>query len=125
MGRIILGIVMGYIAMAVWVMCTSYLAMRLMGEPGASAGWIVINLVLSFIGAYLGGSFALRFGKERGPTAVRGLMVFVLFVGLGTAVLALVSAPGGAPEQPVWYTFTIPFIGAAGIMLGGRRRPSQ
>jgi hypothetical protein len=125
MGRIILGIVVGFVVMRVWVMCTLYLAARLMGGPGVSAGWIVINLILSFIGAYLGGSFALRFGKEGGTVAVRGLTALVMILGLGTAVLALSGGEGGASQQPTWYNFTIPLIGAAGIMLGGRRRPSQ
>lgn len=125
MGRIVLGIVMGYIVMALWVMATMFLAARMLGSPGVSAGWLAINFVLSFVGAYIGGSFALRFGRERGAVAVRGLTVLVLLFGLGTAVMELASDVPGPLEQPTWYTFIIPFIGAAGIMLGGRRRPSE
>lgn len=123
-----LGVVVGYVAMEVWVMATLALAGRLVGADfavgpegtGVTAGWLAINIPLSFVGAYIGGSFAQRLGREHGSVTVRVLAGVVVAVGLVTAF----TRPAD-PTAPTWYTFVIPFLGAAGILLGGRRRASQ
>lgn len=134
--------------MTIWVMATMSLAWKVAGQdfafrPGTThvtAGWIAVSMVLSFVGAYLGGSFARRLGRERGQAAVGGLAVLVLVMGLVSAFLGLGAErpqPEGSVEnlsmveasayaiQPVWYHFVIPVVGAAGILLGGRRRTSE
>lgn len=141
MGRLILGIVAGYLVMTIWIMATVSLTWKMVGPEFATMGWIAINIPLSFIGAYLGGSFAQRLGRDRGQAAVGGLAILVIIFGLVSAFIALF---GDAPEpavtnpdgltmaeasagaiQPMWYNFVIPIVGAAGILLGGRRRPSE
>ncbi len=32
---------------------------------------------------------------------------------------------GTHAEQPTWYLWTIPIVGVAGVLLGGRRRTEQ
>lgn len=146
MGRLILGIVAGYLVMTIWIMATVSLAWKLVGsdfafQPGTTkvtVGWLAINIPLSFIGAYLGGSFAQRLGKDRGQAAVGGFAILVVVFGLVTAFIALFGGePGEITERageltmaeasaaavhPMWYNFVIPIVGAAGILLGGRRR---
>jgi hypothetical protein len=138
---LILGIVAGYLVMTIWIMATVSLTWKMVGPEFATMGWIAINIPLSFIGAYLGGSFAQRLGRDRGQAAVGGLAILVIIFGLVSAFIALF---GDAPEpavtnpdgltmaeasagaiQPMWYNFVIPIVGAAGILLGGRRRPSE
>ena len=123
MGRIAVAIVVGYVAMVVWIQATYFLVQGMMGD-GLSSSWMTLNLMLSFVGAYIGGSLAMRLGREGGRSAVRGFALAILIVGLGTAVVQLT---GGAAEldQPSWYSFVIPFVGAGAAMLGGRRRLSQ
>jgi hypothetical protein len=149
MGRLILGIVGGYLVMTIWVMATISLAWMLVGadfafRPGTTevtAGWIAINIPLSFVGAYLGGSFARRLGRDRGQAAVGALAILVLVFGLVDAFIALfgdrsvepmdttdgisMMEASAAAIQPLWYKFVIPFVGVVGVLLGGRRRPSE
>ncbi|HSR67302.1 MAG TPA: hypothetical protein VLU25_05120 [Acidobacteriota bacterium] len=147
--RTIIAVVVGYIVMALLVFVLLTIAWMVVGpsfafQPGTSKvtlGWIAVNLPLSFIAALAGGCTAAFIGRRSAP--VKALACLVLALGLVFAVLHLaVDDPSGqeavsevstaemsafeaASEavQPAWYNFLIPFVGAAGVLLGGRRIP--
>ncbi len=145
MVRNILGAVLGYVAMVVVVLGGIGLMWTVLGPSGAFAGegprpstpWILGNLVSGFIAALLGGRIALAVGKNQ--LAVRVLLGLVLVLGLGGAIVAGLSPmprpplgkpigelrfveAGGYAEQPAWYNWLIPIIGAVGVFVGGRTR---
>ena len=150
MVRPITAVLVGYLVMAAWIMATLTLAWKLLGpsfafHPGTtqvSLGWVAVTLPLSFgLGAVLGGFIAGSIARSRENKAVRALAVIVLVLGLVMAVKDLVSDPAGRDPasdpvvvieemsafeasseavRPTWYSFLIPFVGLAGILLGGR-----
>lgn len=147
MGRAILAVIGGYLAMAILVMVTLSLAWVAMGpelayEEGTTrvtAAWLAVNIPLSLIAAVVGGWVASAIARRWQPVYV--LAGAILVVGLGMAVAHLfVDEPSGkaateevgratemstfeaASEavQPTWYNFVIPFVGVAGVWVGGR-----
>lgn len=145
MGRLIAGVVAGYVAMAAFIMVTftvtaPMLGMDWMFAPGtyeASVGWLTLSLTLSVIGAIVGGATAAWVG--RGVKAARVLAVVVLVLGLALAAVGLSDTRRGGPraadatmtdaaanaKQPTWLTFVNPLIGAAGVLIGARRRTTS
>jgi hypothetical protein len=142
MWRILGGVVLGYLAMVLWVMATFTALWLVLGQeaafrPGTSqvtGAWLAGSLPLAFLGAVLGGWAAFRIGRERGRGAVAWLIGVVLVVGLVSAVTTMGAEPAGPPPaglgpfeaasqavQPLWYAWLMPFVGAAGVWLGGRR----
>jgi hypothetical protein len=143
MGRLILGVVAGYLAMAVVIFVVvwgAYLALGAdrafqAGSYSTSGLWIAISLVLSLVAALVGGGVCAVLARDaRGPKA---LAVFVLLLGLAFAVPVLTARdagseprPAGEPaltamqkaHQPKWVAVATPFLGAAGVLAGGRRR---
>ncbi|HSR51580.1 MAG TPA: hypothetical protein VLV83_12185 [Acidobacteriota bacterium] len=146
MVRTVIAVLVGYFVMALLVFILLSGAWLVVGsdfafQPGTTKvtmGWIALNLPLSFIAALAGGCTAAYIGRR--PAAVRALAYLVLAVGLIFAVLHLAAddpsgreaATDGATVQmssfeaaseavqPIWYNFLIPFVGAAGVLLGGR-----
>jgi hypothetical protein len=134
-------VVVGYLAMAVFVFLTFTLAYLAMGterafQPGTydvSTLWLALAIVLGFAGAALGGMIAARIGGERG---VRTLLIVVVLLGLVNAVFTMMS-PGEnkgprtaavpvmeamtAAKQPTWSPWADILLGAAGTIVGGRR----
>ena len=152
MGRTILGVVIGYVVVFVWVFATSSLAWMALGPgfafegdtPHTSVGWGVLSLVLGVVGAAIAGWIAAFVG--RGARAANWLAVVILVLGLATAVyyltidreaMALETLAGRSSAEvpmmeaasvavaPAWYNFGIAVVGAAGAVLGGRLRGSR
>jgi hypothetical protein len=141
MWKILGGVVVGYLAMVVWVMLTFTGLWMVLGqeaafEPGTSrvtGAWLAGSLPLAFLGAILGGWVAARIGGVQREKAVWGLVGLVLVLGYLEAIMKLGADPGALPAgdlgpfeaaahavQPGWYLWTIPLFGALGVWLGGR-----
>ena len=143
--RSILAAIAGYAVIFVLVFAGIGVAWLALGAEGAFAGegpvpsapWLGLNLMSGFIAAVVGGLVARRVGGSR--RAVRILVGVVLVLGLVTAVATgLVGKEQPAAEkpltemgffeagryaqQPAWYNWLIPLVGAAGVLLGGRER---
>lgn len=144
--RAIGSVILGYLAMAVTVFVSFSIAYLLMGTEGAfqpgsydvSVLWIVVSIVLSFAAAVLGGFVCVTVAK--GPTPPKVLAGIVLVLGLALAVPALTQGDNESlsrPEnvgnveamqnanQPTWIALLNPFIGAAGVLVGARRRKRE
>jgi hypothetical protein len=144
MGRLVLAVVAGYVAMFVTVVVTFSGLYVTMGadrafQPGtydASPLWLVLSFILSFLAALFGGVVAIAVGKR--AKAATALAVFVLVLGILMAIPAVTSKVDPGPrsgdvsnfeamqkaKQPPWVSFLNPFIGAAGVLAGARlRRP--
>ncbi len=144
MGRVIGGVVLGYIAMFAAVFLALTVIYLLMGADNAfqpesfapSMIWLVIMTIVSFGAAVLGGLVCARIApNSRAPI---GLVVLVV-------VMGLISAAGSfqAPDPdvstvrdgklgnmeammqartPAWVAILNPVIGAVGVMVGARRK---
>jgi hypothetical protein len=104
------------------------------GTFDVTPGWLAYTLTASLAAAAVGGFVAAVVGRSR---AVRALAVLVVVVGLGSAVNnvrrerpAATEDPSGLSVteramkavQPTWYAFALPFLAAAGVLLGGQVR---
>ncbi len=142
--RKVLGVIVGYIAMVVFIFMTFsafYLAIGANGayNPGTydvSILWIAVSSLLGLVAAVIGGYICARISNDRGTATVLAGIV----LGLGLAI-AVWQAYAPVPErevrtgnvsnyeamqksrQPVWLGFLNPLIGAVGIYLGGRLGP--
>lgn len=114
--------------------------------PYLSIAWLAFSIGGGFVAAVVGGFMARRLG---GPGAVKGLLVLLLVLGLFSALtaekayerrqaaaqtavesaeiagkpvteLSFVEA-GQVAKNPPWYNWVIPLIGAAGVLIGGKR----
>lgn len=135
--RVIAGIIVGWIIMAVLVMATFGIAMFALGWSGTfqpDSYWTtntfnIIVLIGGFIAAVVGGamcSFIARNGK-----AVLLLVALVLVVGMGGALMNM-SKPDpparvGEPtiqdltthgKEPTWFAFTKVALAAVGLLIG-------
>ncbi len=108
----------GFLAMVVLILTTTPLFVRLLlKDPSQqpTAAYLVVNLLTGFAFAGVGGWIVSHLAPVAPQWHVAGLAAIVLALGLATA------AQGGAVRagQPQWYAWTLPFVGAAGAMLGG------
>ena len=138
--RAIAAVIVGYIALSIWVMATMTGAWFVLGgefafvedTTEASTGWCVVAVVLGFIGAMFGGFITAAIARSPTNRPVTVLAGLVLGIGLLLAFLSQGRAAGpmtgelsvweaaGESIPPAWYAFTIPFVGMIGVMLGGR-----
>lgn len=142
MGRNILGVIVGYLAMGIivfGVFSVVYLAMgadRAFQESSydVSTLWIMVSVIVGFFAALVGGAVcAILSKRSRGATL--SLMGLVLVLGILSGVMAMGNeAPTGddavrGPEtsntdammraqQPGWILIVNPIIGVAGVMTG-------
>ena len=141
--RVGLGVVVGYVAMVVVVLIGMTVLWSILGGEGAfrsegteaSTLWSVMNLVSGLIAAIVGGLVATAVAKQRTHVPALVLAGLVLVLGVAIAIVELGSAPAPMPEgraaadltffeagevarSPAWYNFTIPWIGAIGVLLG-------
>lgn len=139
MGRLIGGVVLGYITMAIAVFAGLSLLWMVLGTDGAfrpgsydvSMAWALVSLVVGFGAALLGGFVSRRVSLvARGPQV---LAAFVVVLGVLLALPVLLGAPevGPRPETvgmfdamqqaqtPAWIMLLNPLIGALGVLLGG------
>lgn len=143
--RAIFSVIVGYVVMALWVFATLAGAWFVLGSEfahgegtEASTGWSVLMLAMGLVGAVLGGLVCASIGRAAAPVKV--LAGIVLVVGLAFGVLQVIgvgsddAAAAVPPEEmtmleamegtkpPTWYSLALPFVGCAGVVLGGRMR---
>ena len=147
MGRAILSVVVGYAVMFVAIFFAFsglYLVMgqELSFQPSSyepSMLWTVVSFVLGVGAAILGGFVCAWIARRATPPKV--LAGVVLVIGLLSAIPVLMAAPTQAAErtgdvgnldammkakQPAWVAVANPFVGLAGVLIGGRlRRPTE
>ncbi len=141
MARKIIGLIAGYIAMAIFLFVTFSILYSVLGADGSfkpgsfqiSTNWAVFSIILTFLGAIDGGVVCMLIAKHKGTVLV--LAAFILVVGIASAVPKLVSPESAAnkirignvtnleamqnAEQPVSILLINPVLSAAGIFLGG------
>ncbi len=142
--RTILSVIAGYAAMVILAILGIVIAWNVIGAEGAFAAgtttastvWSLTNVFFGFLAAIGGGFVAAAIGKHPTQLPVKALAVLVLAVGLLLAFLAISAEPEPLPEgktvaeltfteagdvarPPGWYNFTIPLLGAVGVLLGG------
>lgn len=148
MVRSILAAIAGYAVIAVVVVAGITLSWAILGGEGAfrgegpepSTAWMALSVVFGFLAAVVGGRVALKIGRS--PLAVKILVGLVIVLGIVSALTAessyaskrKIDKPvakmsfvdaGQHAKQPTWYNWTIPLVGAAGVLLGGRRRAER
>jgi hypothetical protein len=151
MWKAILGVIVGYVVIFVWVMATMAVALMVLGrsfvyEQGTlevTAGWSLVAIALGVVGAILGGLVTALIAPSPRRTPVKVLAGILLVLGLTLAVLhVFVDDPTAEPPKPVgemsmfdaasesiaptWYNFAIPVVGCVGVLIGGglKRRPA-
>jgi hypothetical protein len=143
--RVIVGVVVGYLVMALLVFATFTALYLAIGPDRAflpesyvpSPTWITASIILGFLAAMVAGYVSLSIGKSL--TAPRALAVVALLLGVFSAWPALMP-PANDPRpnvrtgdvsnmeammnarQPAWIALLNPIIGVAGILYGGRKR---
>ena len=142
MGRIIGGVILGYLAMFIVVFVTLTVSFLALGVnrvylPGAydvTGLWLGIMTLFSLLAAIAGGWVCAAIGKKKG--AVTALIVVVLVLGVLSAISSM-GASGVVPvregdvpnfqamsnsKEPAWFALMLPVIGVAGVWLGGRSK---
>jgi hypothetical protein len=109
---------LGFFAIVVLVLSSTPLVARALRHDAVATptpAYLAVNLLVGF-GCALAGGWVAASLAPRAP-AVHGdvLAGLVLLLGVGTA------AQGGATRaaQPQWYAWLLPFVGAAGAVVGG------
>jgi peptidoglycan/LPS O-acetylase OafA/YrhL len=115
MGKLILGVVVGFAVVFVAVMTATWAAMAAAGlelgdEP--TVLYLALNLAGSLLAALLGGWIAVRLAGRRMAAA---------WVLVGAMVLLSAGSVVGepAPGQPEWYPLAIALVGVVGVTAGG------
>jgi hypothetical protein len=108
----------GFMTMVVLILVSTPLVVRLMLADSAqppTPAYLTVNLLTGFAFAGVGGWITAHLAPAAPLWHAAGLATIVLILGVATA------AQGGAVRagQPQWYAWTLPFIGAAGALLGG------
>ena len=143
MGRAIVSVVVGYVAMfaAIFLAFSGLylvLGQDLSFRPGSyepSVLWTAVSFALGAGAAVLGGYVCARIARSATPPRV--LAGVVLVIGLLSAVPVLMAAATPAEartgevgnldammkaKQPAWVAVANPFVGLAGVLLGARLR---
>lgn len=146
MVRGIVGVVVGYVVMALLIFLTFSVAYIAMGanrafNPGSfdpTLFWIVISFFLGFVAALVGGYTCATIAKSKRAAQVLAGLVFVL--GIIVAIPVLTSADtrpnvrmGDVPNMeamqkartPGWVALMNPLIGAVGVMVGAGLRQAR
>ena len=139
MVRKILGVIVGYIVMVIFIMTTFSLAYIAMGTDNAylpnsydvSMLWIAVSGVLGLIAAIIGG-FICKLISQSGGT-VKVFAAIVLVFGFIIAIAQMMSEKPNEvrsgnvsnmeamqkSQTPLWVALLNPVIGAIGIVIGG------
>ena len=146
MVRGIVGVVVGYVVMALLIFLTFSITYLGMGanrafNPGSfepSLFWIVISFFLSFVAALLGGYTCATIAKSKRAAQVLAGLVFV--IGIIVAIPVLTShdtrpnvRTGDVPNieamtkarTPGWVALMNPLIGAVGVIVGAGLRQAR
>lgn len=127
MGRSILAVVGGLVAMVICVIVGTVVAtlafvpgnLRAMSTPPRGtplpASYLTASLVVSLGGAMLGGWVVTRLAARR-PFAHAVVLAGVVLL-MSLPELFHASAPPSG--QPDWYRLVLPVLGIAGVLIGG------
>ncbi|MHC4142731.1 MAG: hypothetical protein ACYSUF_12995 [Planctomycetota bacterium] len=134
MWKAILGVIVGYVVIFVWVMVTMAVALMVLDRS-----FVYEQGTLEVTG---GGFVTAVIAPSPRRTPVKVLAGILLVLGLAIAVLhVFVDDPTAEPPKPVaemnmfeaasesiaptWYNFAIPVVGCVGVLIGGglKRRP--
>ena len=140
--RTILGVIVGFVVMLVIqfvALTASYLILGVKGtfEPGTfklTSLWLVVQAVFTLVAGIIAGKACVVASGRR--WALIPFVVFMLVVGLLAAIPPLLVADSiparlgdtsviqamTSGRAPKWFLVLNPFIGAVGILLGGRSR---
>lgn len=139
MVRAILGVIVGYVVMALLVFLTFSAAYLAMGADAAfkpasyeaSLFWIIVSFVLGLLAAMVGGYTCAVIAKgRRAPQVLAGV---VLVLGILVAIPALRASDNRSTVRsgnvsnmeamqkartPGWVALINPFIGVVGVLIG-------
>ena len=138
----ILGVIIGYIVMAVFafaIFTCAYLGLgteRVFAPESydVSMVWIVTMIVIALVGGILGGLVCAAISKSKGACMAFAIIVLVLglIVGIPQAMKehSAAARSGDVPnleamqnaQTPAWLCFLNPVLGAVGVMLGARMK---
>jgi hypothetical protein len=142
MARAIIAVIVGYIVMFFLVFLTFTCVYLLLGadaafKPGtydASNLWLAIAFAVNFVIAIIGGLICAAIAKGGRAHIALAIVVFVL--GLLLAIPSIMAQKAKLnmvrtgnvsnmeamqrAKEPIWVPFLFPFIGAAGVLIGGR-----
>jgi hypothetical protein len=146
MVRSVLGVIVGYIAMAVFVLATFAIGLLVLSEKifvegryEASMLWCLIAVVLTMLGAVIGGWVCAKVARKRGAvTFLAGLLVVFGLISAFRNLAKPENAEARATldraatfeqkmaqveklREPNWFAFVVPVLGGVGVMLGGRK----
>ena len=118
MFRSIGAVVLGFFTLVILVLVTTPVAVKLvLKDPSQrpTAAYLLVNLLFGFVCAAAGGWIAAHLAQHARLVHAAVLASIVLLLGTWTA------AQGGAMRagQPLWYAWTLPFVGAVGALVGG------
>lgn len=138
------GVIVGYVVISAVVYAAISIGFRTVGpdlafQPGtyeASGVWIALSVVFGFAAAMAGGRVAGLLAPGGRAVVVLAGVLFALGLAMAVAPLLIdlppvADRPAGPIDlttamtnarTPTWVGFCNPFIGAAGVLLGGRRR---
>lgn len=137
--RAVGGVVLGYLVIAALVFLCLSLAYVILGGDLAfqpetyevSWLWIFASFILSFAAALVGGLVCAAVARGKGAVAVLAGIVLVLGLAMAMPELGRPEIAARRPdrvgnfeafqnaEQPAWVMVVLPFLGAAGVLLGG------
>jgi hypothetical protein len=140
MARSIIAVIVSYIVMFFLVFLTFTCVYLLLGANGAfkpgtydaSNRWLAIAFAVNFVIAIIGGLICAAIAK--GGRAHIALAVVVFVLGLLLAIPSIMKAKPDMvrigsvsnmeamqrAKQPIWAPLLFPFIGAAGVLIGGK-----
>jgi hypothetical protein len=138
----ILGVIVGYIVMAIFSFAAFTCAYLGLGVErvfqaesyDVSTIWMVIMIALALIGGILGGLICAAISKSKG--ACMTFAVIILVLGLIVAIMTKMkehpdsARSGDVPnlqamqmaQTPTWLCLLTPVLGAAGVLLGARMK---
>jgi hypothetical protein len=110
-------VALGFLTTVILILVSSPLVSRLLpaGETRPTPAYLTGNLLTGFCFAGAGGWVAAHLAPGAPHWHAGVLAGIILLLGVTTA------AQGGAVRagQPQWYAWVLPFVGAAGAVLGG------
>jgi xanthosine utilization system XapX-like protein len=147
MGRAIVGVLVGYVAMFAAIFLAFSGLYLILGQersfrPGSyepSILWTAVSFALGIGAAILGGFVCARIARTTTPPNVLAGLVFGIGILSAIPVVMAASTPAEArtgdvgnldammkAKQPAWVAVANPFVGLAGVLLGARlRRPQR
>lgn len=141
--RSMLSVIVGYIVMAIVVITGLSGAFAILGADGTfepntyevKMVWVITMFVIGLIAAIVGGVVCAKVSRHS-KRAVQSLMLLILILGISMAFGQTKESDSESPavrepgismtqareqamlHEPTWVTFTHPFIGCLGIMIG-------